>query len=176
MKDVSPRYRPKRRSNAYCRSCARVSRKAVHTLSANAWSSSRCRAPRNQTTRSVLIGQLPPEPVAGDRGAMVEGAVADRADRVLSQIVLSHRIQPVEQHAGGIDLQWLPRNHTLAKRPGQGVGIVPITLDAHVDTVPVEPVVPGRWVERRAGHGSHQQQAQHGAGAAAWRRISWIMG
>ena len=115
------------------------------------------------------------ETVAGNRRAVVERAVADRAHRVLAQIVLRHRVQAVEQRTGGIGLERLRRNHPLPERPVQGVGVLRVTPDAHVHAVPVQPVMPCGRFQRRAGHGGSQHQAQHGESLEVWRGVMRLM-
>ena len=115
------------------------------------------------------------EAVTGNRCAVVECTVANRGDRILAQIVLRHRVQAIEQLAGGIGLEWLRRNHPLPERPRQGVGILRVAPDAHVHAVPVQPVMPHGRLRRRTGQGGCQHQAQHGEGRKTWRRVMRLM-
>src|SRR3546814_2777637 len=73
-----------------------------------------------------------------NRLAVIERTVANRADRVLRQVVLRHREQAVEQRAGGLRMQRLRRDHALAVRPRQRVVVLRIAADADVHAVPVQ--------------------------------------
>ena len=91
---------------------------------------------------------------------MVEGAVADRADRILRQLILRHGEQAVEHRAGGLRAHALRGDIALAERAGEGETSVLAGAHMRLRATPSHFIAPGIPLGAR-GQGRHHHNAKH---------------